>query len=220
MHGTGPGEIAADGSAVEYYAAVPPDEESAALVHGAVGPGGTILELGAGAGRVTHPLLALGHPVVAVDASAGMLARISGAETVCSTIQDLDLGRAFDGVLLMSYIIDYGGERRPLLDACRRHVAPDGVVIVQRQPPAFYRDAGPREWSSGRGRFRMYDVVRHSEDVVSATIEYRLGGRRWTHSFTSRRFGDEELPEVLGESGLSLDRFLDEEGGWILARPV
>jgi len=52
------------------------------IVHAAVPPGASILELGAGAGRVTHPLVALGHPVVAVDESAEMLARIRGAETV------------------------------------------------------------------------------------------------------------------------------------------
>jgi SAM-dependent methyltransferase len=218
--GTGPGEIAPDGSAVEHYAALPPDRASAALVHEAVGPGGSILELGAGAGRVAHALLALGHPVVAVDESAGMLAHIIGAETVRSAIEDLDLGRVFDCVLLMSFIIEYGRGRRMLLDACRRHAAPDGCVIVQRQPPAFYDTVRPRTWTHEGVHFTMYDVVRHGEGVVSATIEYRMGDRSWTHSFTSHRLGDAELPGVLAASGLRLDRFLDEARGWILARPI
>jgi 16S rRNA A1518/A1519 N6-dimethyltransferase RsmA/KsgA/DIM1 with predicted DNA glycosylase/AP lyase activity len=36
-----------------------------AIVHDATGPGTSVLELGCGTGRITHPLVALGHPVVA-----------------------------------------------------------------------------------------------------------------------------------------------------------
>jgi len=97
--GSGPGAITPDGCAVELYELLPPGEEPA-IVHTAVPPGASILELGAGAGRMTHPLLRLGHPVVAVDESPEMLARIHGAETVRAKIQSLDLGRRFDVVLL------------------------------------------------------------------------------------------------------------------------
>lgn len=107
--GSGPGVIAPDGSAVEFYAALPESRASAALVHEVAGPGATVLELGAGAGRVTRPLLELGHRVVAVDEAPGMLARIQGAETECCPIQDLELGRRFDVVLLMSFFVEYGG---------------------------------------------------------------------------------------------------------------
>jgi SAM-dependent methyltransferase len=71
------------------------------IIHAAV-PGGTsILELGSGTGRVTSALTALGRPVVAVDESAEMLARVRGAETVQAGIEDLSLGRLFDVVLLV-----------------------------------------------------------------------------------------------------------------------
>ncbi|MFD0690341.1 class I SAM-dependent methyltransferase [Actinomadura fibrosa] len=218
-HGTGPGEIAADGSAVEFYAAMPPDERSAALVHAALPAGASILELGAGAGRVTGPLVALGHPVTAVDGSAAMLARIEGARTVRSPIEDLRLPERFDCVLMMSFLVNYG-DRKALLDTCARHAAPGGLVVVQRESPALFRDAGPREWSHDGVEFRMRDVGRPSPDVVTATIEYRMGERTWTHSFASRRLDDEELPEVLAASGLRFDRFLDEDGGWVAARPA
>jgi SAM-dependent methyltransferase len=52
--------------------------------------GASILELGSGAGRVTHPLVELGYAVTAVDESAEMLARVRGARTVRSTIERLD----------------------------------------------------------------------------------------------------------------------------------
>ncbi|QXJ19870.1 class I SAM-dependent methyltransferase [Actinomadura graeca] len=216
--GTGPGEIAADGSAVEFYAAMPFDERSAALVHGAVPPGTAILELGAGAGRVTAPLLALGHPVTAVDGSPGMLAHIEGARTVCSAIEDLDLPDRFGCVLMMSYLVNYG-DREALLATCRRHAAPGGLVIFQRET-AGWDEGAPRAWSHDGIDFRLTEVEPRGPGVVAATIEYRMGGRRWTHSFVSRRLGDDALPPVLEAAGLRFDRFLDDAGAWVAARPV
>ncbi|MGX1482605.1 cyclopropane fatty-acyl-phospholipid synthase-like methyltransferase [Streptomyces griseus] len=52
-------------------------------------PGASILELGCGAGRVTHPLVARGFEVTAVDESPGMLERVRGARTVLSPIETL-----------------------------------------------------------------------------------------------------------------------------------
>jgi SAM-dependent methyltransferase len=88
-------DVTADGSPVEVYLLLPPGDEPE-IVHAAIPRGASILELGSGAGRVTHPLLALGHEVVAVDDSPSMLAHVR-AETVCARIGDLDLGRTFDG---------------------------------------------------------------------------------------------------------------------------
>src|SRR5437660_10300272 len=111
--GSGPGVITPDGCAVDFYARLAAMGEPE-IVHGAIPPGSSILELGCGAGRVTHPLVALGHPVVAVDESPEMLAHIRGAETVRARIQDLALGRRFDVVLLASHLIstDDAAERR------------------------------------------------------------------------------------------------------------
>ena len=93
--------ITPDGCAVDFYARMTAMGEPA-IVHDAIGPGASILELGCGTGRITHPLTGLGHPVVAVDESPEMLAHVRGAETVCARIEDLDLGRRFDAVLLAS----------------------------------------------------------------------------------------------------------------------
>jgi SAM-dependent methyltransferase len=216
-HGSGPGEISADGSSVELYARLPDNHAAAAMIHRAIPAGATVLELGAGTGRVTHPLLALGHPVVAVDVSAGMLARISGARTICARIEDLRLDAEFDAVLLMSYLINYG-QREEFLRTCHRHVTPAGLVILQRETPEFHDAARPRTWSHDGVDFRMYDVSRPAPDVVTATIEYRIGDAAWTHSFTSRYIADEALPGLLAGASLRFDRFLDEERGWIAAR--
>jgi SAM-dependent methyltransferase len=77
-NGAGPGVITPDGCSVDFYALLPPMGEPE-VVHGAIPAGASILELGAGAGRMTHPLVRLGHLVVAVDESGEMLARVRGA---------------------------------------------------------------------------------------------------------------------------------------------
>ena len=69
------------------------------LIHRELPLEAEILELGCGAGRITHALLALGRRVTAVDMDPEMLEHIDGAETVLSRIEDLDLGRTFGGVL-------------------------------------------------------------------------------------------------------------------------
>jgi SAM-dependent methyltransferase len=201
--------IAPDGSPVSFYAALDDDGDSAQLVHENVPDEATVLELGAGTGRVTRPLVTLGHRVTAVDESADMLAHIA-TETVRSSIQNLRLGRTYDVVLLMSRLIG-SAHRRALLDACRRHVADGGSVIIERPAPAWFDAAAPGTWQRGDLHLRMYDVSRPAPDELCATIEYRKNGRVWTHSFCSRRLADSELPEVLAASGLRLGRFLDAD---------
>lgn len=96
---------APDGSPVGLYATLAPLGEPE-LIDAAVPPGSEILELGCGAGRLTHELLALRHPVVAVDNSPEMLAHVRGAETVLSDIETLQLDRTFPVVLLASNFLN------------------------------------------------------------------------------------------------------------------
>ncbi|MFD7944301.1 class I SAM-dependent methyltransferase, partial [Streptomyces sp. NPDC059744] len=84
--GTGPGSITPDGCAVELYARLSVGAEPD-VIEAAVPAGASILELGCGAGRVTHPLVARGFEVTAVDESAQMLEHIRGARTVRGAIE-------------------------------------------------------------------------------------------------------------------------------------
>jgi SAM-dependent methyltransferase len=219
--GSGPGVITPDGSPVDFYARLPPGDEPA-IVHAAIPAGATILELGAGTGRMTHPLIELGHSVVAVDESPEMLARIRGAETVQARIEQLDLGRRFDAVLLASHFINVPDavERLRLLRTCRRHVDEGGCVLLQRYAPAWFDDAVPGERMLGDATFRVRDVSRPAPGLVSATVEYRLGDRVWTQWFTARRLDDAELPEVLAEAELVLDAYLTDDRTWVRALPT
>ncbi|WP_049563333.1 class I SAM-dependent methyltransferase [Nonomuraea sp. SBT364] len=219
--GTGTGPITPDGSSVNFYRLVPARGEPE-IVAGVVPPGGSILDLGAGIGRIAHPLIELGYEVVAVDESAEMLAHVRGAPTVRSRIQGLDLGRRFDGVLLASQLVHTADEegRQGLLETCARHVAPDGSVVIQWTPPERH-DA----WEVGRGRtdgglrLELAALERVAPGVFDATMRYSHEGNVWTQSFTSRRLSDEDLAEALADAGLRLDRFLTEDRTWLRAAP-
>jgi SAM-dependent methyltransferase len=213
------GPVAPDGSPVLLYALLPTDGEPE-TIHAAVPAGAEILELGAGAGRVTHALLALGHPVVAVDQSVDMLALMRGAETVLADIETLDLRRRFDAVVLGSYLVNTPNDehRAALLATCRRHVDEDGVVLVERHDPAW---AAALTEHQGEHRGLVYAVreVRRKGPLLSAVMHYTVAGRRFRHAFTARILGPGELYDALRQAGLALRRDLPG-GRWIEAAPA
>jgi SAM-dependent methyltransferase len=206
---------------VELYSLLPTMGEPG-IVHAAIPAGAAILELGAGAGRVTHPLLELGHPVVAVDESAEMLARVRGAETVPARIQELHLGRRFDVVLLASFLVNTPDRelRGRFLAACREHVRDDGCVLVQRHEPRWFDEAVEGERTGGGITFRLRDLARPGPGLLAATVEYQVGERIWTQSFTAERLDDEQLAAALGEAGLATDAYLTGDGSWVRAVPA
>lgn len=218
--GTGPGVITPDGCAVEFYARMSAMGEPA-IVHGAAGDGASILELGCGTGRITHPLTKLGHPVVAVDESPEMLAYVRDAETVCARIEILSLGRRFDAVLLASHLINADTvTRTAFLAACRRHVADDGCVIVEQHPPGWFAAAKDAESTRDGITFRMRDMSRPAPNLVSATVEYVAGDQCWTQTFTATRLDEVELAATLTAADLRLDRYLTDDGSWFSAVPA
>lgn len=219
--GTGPGVITPDGCAVELYARLPAWREPG-VVHAAAGDRASILELGSGTGRVTHPLLELGHEVVAVDESPEMLARVRGAETVCARIEDLDLGgRRFGAVLLASHLVNVPSDETlaALLGACARHVAADGCVIIEQEPPSWFQTAKDTENTRDGVTFRLRDVTRPGPGLVSATVEYETGDLRWTQSFTSRCRTEAELSRALEAAGLVFGGYLTDDHVWLRALP-
>jgi SAM-dependent methyltransferase len=206
---------------VELYSLLPPMGEPD-IIHAAIPAGAGILELGAGAGRMTPPLVRLGHPVVAVDESAEMLARVQGAETVRATIQELHLHRRFDVVLLASFLVNTPdpGLRRRFLAACREHVGDDGRVLIQRHEPRWFDTAAEGDRTNGGITFRLRDLTRPGAGLLAATVEYQVGGRAWTQSFTAERLDDDQLAAALGEVGLAVDAYLTGDGSWVAAVPA
>jgi SAM-dependent methyltransferase len=221
--GSGSGHFAPDGSPVELYARLAAGDEPA-IVHATIPAGASVLDLGCGAGRVTHALLELGHPVVAVDNSPEMLEHVHGAEKVLADIRTLDLKRRFSCVLLASNLVNCvdAATREAMLACCRRHVADgadEGVVIVQRLAPdrALTIEEGP--WTRGQARFHLTSLVRRGR-VFSASMMIELEGKRWRHTFEAEILSDVEIDAALAQAGLRRLQWLDESRAWIAAGPV
>jgi SAM-dependent methyltransferase len=219
--GNGPGHITADGCAVDLYAVLPIGLEPA-IIATAVPAGSSILELGAGPGRVTRELVARGYDVVAVDDSAEMLAHIVGAETVVASIEALNIGRRFDGVLLCSHLINTADhpQREAFVETCSRHVRPDGCVVIERHEPRWFDTVSDAAVTHDGIEFALRNVSRPGDGLLAATVEYRKGAQVWTQTFTAERLEERALTALLGRHGLIVDRYLDDDLAWIRAVPA
>jgi SAM-dependent methyltransferase len=208
--------VAPDGSPIEVYRRLPPLGEPE-LIGAAVPAGATVLELGAGAGRLTRPLVGLGYRVTAVDNSAEMLGEIGCAETLLSDIETLDLGRRFDCVLLASHFVNEPdeGRRRRVLGACARHVERDGRVLIEAYPPGL-------DWRAGRETVIGDVAIRLAEaslagTLVRATMEYEVAGQIWRQPFAAELLDDDALEHSLAPAGLAFECWLDRDRGWLAA---
>ncbi|GAB2908768.1 class I SAM-dependent methyltransferase [Streptomyces mayteni] len=224
--GTGPGAITPDGCAVEHWLRLRPGQEpgiiASAVPAGAGILGTTLLELGCGVGRLTRPLVERGFTVTAVDESPEMLAHVTGVRTIRSTIEGLDLGgERFDVVLLASFLVHAGDPavRAGILRACRRHVADDGRVLIQREG-ADWHVRVPRESRTEHGVTRVASAEPVDEDTSSILVEYEYDDARWTQRFLSHRYTEKSFAAALARADLAVEDVLTEDGTWVRARPV
>lgn len=106
--------------------------EVLALARDAEGP---VLDIAAGSGRLTVPLVRSGKRVIAVDLSEDMLSRLRNAlhdpgmvECVVADMREFSLGRRFDLVVIGATsvtVLDPVGRSR-LYQTVRRHLTPGG----------------------------------------------------------------------------------------------
>ncbi|WP_432090656.1 class I SAM-dependent methyltransferase [Streptomyces sp. NRRL F-5630] len=211
---SGPGALTPDGCSVELYRRLPVRDEPD-VIAAVAPPGARLLELGCGAGRVTHPLVERGFDVTAVDESPAMLAEVRGARTVCSPIEELDLAETFLVVLLASFLVHAGDPevRRGLLRTCRRHLAEGGVLLLQREP-ADAHDNLPRERHEPGFTTRIVSSVPYAEGVRQVRAEYVFPDATWTQTFLSRPLDDEDFAAALAEEGLRPVERLSPDGVW------
>lgn len=204
---------AADGSPVDAYAALPPEPELG-LVRGHAAGRPSVLDLGAGTGRIADPLAADGHEVVAVDEDAEMLSRVRRAIPVQARIAGLDLGRRFDLVLLLSHLLNVAdeSERQARLVTVARHLAPGGLALLQRLDPA-------QPWREGEGTRGPVGLGLGGLDLtgwplVRAVTTYTLQGRTWRQPWAQCVLDDADTTAALARAGL---RVSSVEGAWVTA---
>ncbi|MDQ0990289.1 hypothetical protein QFZ74_001517 [Streptomyces sp. V3I7] len=168
---------------------------------------------------MTHPLLERGFTVTAVDESAEMLERVRGARTICSPIEELDLGESFDVVMLASFLVHAGDAdvRRGMLRTCARHVADGGYVLIQREGEDYHTDL-PRERVDPNGfTVRMVSADPVGDGVNSVRAEYLFPDTTWTQTFLARPLTREQFEEALREAGLEVDEYLTPDRVWVRA---
>lgn len=146
---------------IEAYAALPP-------------PGGEVLELGVGTGRVALTLAERGFQVVGVDLAPAMLAQAMAKRDACAPqvaarvelklgdMTSLALGRTFDAVVCPFFALAHlpaGAAWRNAFETMRRHLRPGGFAAVHlpladvmRGPPPDPRAPVLRAPVDGAGR--------------------------------------------------------------------
>lgn len=211
-------DTAPDGSPLAVYLAAPPGD-TAAVALDVVPPPASVLELGAGVGRETRPLLACGYAVTAVDESPEMLAHVTGARTVEADIYGLDLGERFDLVLGGSHFVDEAdADRRAALYAtCARHVAEDGAVLLERYDPEWVAAASTYGGSAGPVAI-TFEVLDRREGAVDARLVYELAGRSWTQEFSFTAVTPESVDAEARAHGLTVTGVHGEDGTWLELR--
>jgi hypothetical protein len=103
-----------------------------------------------------------------------------------------------------------------MLAACARHVAPDGVVLIQRLAPdrALTIEEGP--WAGEEAKVHLTSLVRRGR-VFTAAMMVELDGKRWRHSFEAEVLDDDEMDTALDKAGLRRLSYLDEHRAWVKA---
>jgi SAM-dependent methyltransferase len=211
-------ERTADGSLIELYRRMPPTGEPE-QIDALLQPGSSVLELGAGTGRIADPLGQLGHRVTAVDDSDRMLAEVRHARTVRARIEDLRLTERFDAVLLPTNLIHYRGVglRRAVLATVAHHLKPTGKAIIQWKPPAYW-DARPSGWTESKaiGDVTARVTIHRNRDRL-VDGEYALidAETELGQCFHLEVLTIEELRRAFDEVGLRLTSASPEATEWL-----
>ncbi len=211
------------------------------LARRVLGESGTILELGAGSGRVTIPLARDGHRVIALDHAAPMRAALEARrarlppsvrdriEVRAGDLRDFSVGKRFPLIIAAFNVLEHLYTRVEL-DAClravRRHLAPGGAFAFDVQlPDAAWLARDPsKRWARTRfthpttGR-RLWYSTSHDYDPISQIAMIRLyytpddDGEEQVVLLSQRKFFPAELEALLAFAGLrTVERHGDFSG--------
>ena len=140
----------------DWYADVTDVGATVARLLELAGPGGRVLELGVGTGRLAIPMAEAGLRVVGIDSSEAMLERLAErdpertVEAICGHMVD-DLPDEPNDAVLIAYNTIFNlladGEQQRLFHRIADRLAPGGVFVVE----AFVPDDEIRSAEPGNG---------------------------------------------------------------------
>lgn len=150
----------------------------------------------AGAGRI---VLALAQAGIPCDSMTQAILR---HDLELQALATLDLGGPYGTVVLGSHLVNLPEEARrsAYLALAARHVADDGVVVIEHHPTDWAETAAAAEPTPGSA-VGMEDV-RRDPPFVSAVSVYDIGGRMFRQPFTARVLSEAELAAELEAAGL------------------
>jgi SAM-dependent methyltransferase len=196
--------VAPDGSPVAVYLAMPAEPTFAPVLE-RLTAGTSVLDLGCGVGRLANVLVDRGHEVTAVDESPAMLAHVDAKVTaVEARLEDLDLGRTFDAVVLASHLVNTTDlvQRAAFLSTVARHLSRDGEGYVQHHDAAGDR----YQLGSSSDRFGPLEITTTVHERrgtwVRATTTMTLDGRRWPQHYETELLDGAALSAALADAGL------------------
>jgi ubiquinone/menaquinone biosynthesis C-methylase UbiE len=118
-------------TAADVYDRVRPGYPAEAIEWFGIEPGQTVVDLAAGTGKLTAPLLATGAKVIAVEPSDGMLAvlrrRVPGAESIRGTAEDIPLDDESADLVVVAQAFHWFANERALAEI-HRVLRPGGVL--------------------------------------------------------------------------------------------
>jgi SAM-dependent methyltransferase len=188
---------------------------------------GSVLDVGCGTARHLELMATAGVEVTGVDRSPGMVElaaeRLAGfgsrARVVESDMATLELGRTYDAVTMMSWVIGYNVTDADLfatLAVVRRHLRPEGLLVFD------VLDGSTLIRSGARGGFNVIEdgdaqflrastgVIHHAEQI------YEIGTRMWLFEGDQVRTSAEETQLIRYFLPKEIELVLDTAGFTLL----
>lgn len=176
--------------------------------------GGPILEVACGSGRLTLPIAQQGLEIVGLDLSASMLARAQAKSTnetpavewIHQDCRTMDLGRTFKLIFsatnAMQHLTD-GESIDSFLRAARRHLSPDGRLILDVMNPSMKKLSRTADEPYAFKSFTMPDGRRID---VEARSWYRADVQQLRFTLTYRH-----AEEIVRTKDVAMRCFFPEE---------
>lgn len=175
-----------------------------------VRPPASIVDFGAGCGRLSVPLAAEGYRVTAVEPSPAMLAQLQGrtegrgVDTVCCTMQAYRADRKHDLALCVFTVVAYLLDERALRDAFAAAAAclvPEGLFLLD-VPDASVFEGFDHDTGEIMRRVDIESVgasiYQFSEETTLRTED---GPVTYRESFPIRHWTREEILDATAQSG-------------------
>ena len=183
--------------------------------------GAEILDIGAGTGRLSIPLLERGYSICAVDASPKMLEVLQKKDierairTINSPVQELDLNQTFDAVLCVFSVFCYltnQQELRAAIQSIARHTSNTGYALIDI--PGISSFSGLSYESKTLKRYVYVTDLDPQKGLFeySENITFTEGGEESSYedNFKIRCWDDETILDEFELAGMSIDDDVSE----------